>query len=908
MAGLEELTGPPLGRARETALLDQHVKVAATGGRRGVLLVGPAGVGKTTLLRWCLARCREERVALATVRVPTTAGLPPRYPIGEILTGLVRSCDRFRIPVPSALGRAEQALHRLDPADPFPISLPQVVDAIESVGSRAPVAVLIDDYHAAPADGTALLLAALRAIQTPVLLAATARPREEGSEAATPLPEPAADLWFEQMRIEGLEREGVEELLASELGGPALPSLVDAVHLRTMGNPLFVLELVRAWVRDGFVESAGRYLGIAGDPGDPLPPSLHELVASRVARLEPAARSVADVLAVLGRDASFDVLHAVTTQEREQLIRALLDLEGAGFLAKPVGDAPAYRFAHPMYQSVLLQSLGPTQRGALHDRLFDGLRAMGVAAGASATELAHHGLRALARRPDLRALIEQAAQEADAVGSYEESARWYGHLAEQSRDDPDARIRALERQGYATMNAIPREALPIFDLALNEASRSEDVAKLLVGRATARRRIGDLDGALKDLDGALPIAAGVLALEIQSWRATIFGIRGELDEADRLLQYVASKDPPNDVLAGVYVDLGQVAHMRGDIGACIRLSRRARDYINGSYLLPHALLNEGWCHAILGEWDLAADLHEQGLAVTEHTGDRCNAVNLKTNLAIIRAWQGRFADAYDLCLSAGKDANLLGRVIDRVDVLDAFGAIHLEADCPTDALKSLASAAQLMDQDAETYEVAATLSNLAEAYRRLGDSMTALSWIDRTEERGIEPPYWKLRVARVRAACVADMGDYEHAIRILTEAMKDSLAIDPFERAHSEEILAAAKLAKGDQSIASEHLALAKATYAQLGSPHSARRCERSIARRGRPRSPRVGPLTPREVDVAIHVAAGLTDREIARTLGLSERTVSKHVSNMLAKIGAKRRAQIATFAIANGLTSQRQN
>jgi DNA-binding NarL/FixJ family response regulator len=56
---------------------------------------------------------------------------------------------------------------------------------------------------------------------------------------------------------------------------------------------------------------------------------------------------------------------------------------------------------------------------------------------------------------------------------------------------------------------------------------------------------------------------------------------------------------------------------------------------------------------------------------------------------------------------------------------------------------------------------------------------------------------------------------------------------------------------------------------------------------------PRLAPLTPREREVAMELAAGRTNAQIAHRLHLSERTVEKHVSNLLSKLGLSTRAEV---------------
>jgi len=56
-------------------------------------------------------------------------------------------------------------------------------------------------------------------------------------------------------------------------------------------------------------------------------------------------------------------------------------------------------------------------------------------------------------------------------------------------------------------------------------------------------------------------------------------------------------------------------------------------------------------------------------------------------------------------------------------------------------------------------------------------------------------------------------------------------------------------------------------------------------------------PLTAREFDVARLISEGLTNAEIAEELGIAPKTASSHVEHILAKLGASRRAEIATWA-----------
>ena len=73
----------------------------------------------------------------------------------------------------------------------------------------------------------------------------------------------------------------------------------------------------------------------------------------------------------------------------------------------------------------------------------------------------------------------------------------------------------------------------------------------------------------------------------------------------------------------------------------------------------------------------------------------------------------------------------------------------------------------------------------------------------------------------------------------------------------------------------------------------------------GSPSSPVLEPLKPRELEVLVCLAAGLTNAEIALRLGISQYTIKGHVSNILGKLGVNSRTEAVAFALRNNLISQ---
>ncbi|MGH2727500.1 MAG: AAA family ATPase, partial [Actinomycetota bacterium] len=338
----------PIGRETEATRLAQMIDDTVAGAKRAVVLLGAPGIGKTTLVRWSRERADIRGCLTSSARIPAAAGLPPRYPLGELLQGFVAASMHRGIEVPDRLQRVVDTLTGSSTVDTYAVAVPQIADAVEERGRSAPLAFFIVDYHWTPPEGVEMLVAALRVVETPVCLVASARLHGLGEDAAAPLPEPSADLWIENIEIRGLEPSAVEELANAILDGRVLPSLADALYARTFGNPLFIVETLQGWRSEGALAVTGGFWGFDQDAVPSEARSLREMVASRLARIEPGAFAVARSLAAIGRDADFDELSSVAEVDAALLPAVIGRLIQDGIVALDARPAPRYRLAHPL--------------------------------------------------------------------------------------------------------------------------------------------------------------------------------------------------------------------------------------------------------------------------------------------------------------------------------------------------------------------------------------------------------------------------------------------------------------------------------------------------------------------------------------------------------------------------------
>ena len=123
-----------------------------------------------------------------------------------------------------------------------------------------------------------------------------------------------------------------------------------------------------------------------------------------------------------------------------------------------------------------------------------------------------------------------------------------------------------------------------------------------------------------------------------------------------------------------------------------------------------------------------------------------------------------------------------------------------------------------------------------------------------------------------------------------------------YEAAVTRVLMGRANRAVGDEEAAQLEFDAARTVLTGLGAVADLDRLERFAAESGRPGAS--AGLTRRELEVLQLIAGGRSNRQIANELFLSERTVARHVSNILGKLGLANRSGATAFAFEHGLTA----
>jgi adenylate cyclase len=375
-----------VGRA-ESNLVGRRWEMSAVGGLLDraidghgavVGVVGPAGIGKSRLVRDVAAMAgRRGAEAFTTVCESHTSQVP-----FHAVTRLLRAAtgveglngqtarDRVRDRIPGADPEDLLLLHDLlgtaDPNAPLPAIDPDArrrrLMALlngASLARKTPSVYVVEDAHWIDEVSESLLAELLTLIpQTRSLVLVTYRPEYEGALT----------------RVHGAQTIALRPLsdpetaaLVSELLGadPSVGALGHKIAERAAGNPFFAEEMVRDLAERGVLRGQpGAYELTTADAAVRVPPTLQAVIAARIDRLGLTAKQTLNAAAVIGSRFTAELLGAVATDPvTEELLRAeLLDRLG------PI-SRPEYVFHHPLIRAVAYESQLRTDRAELHRRV-----------------------------------------------------------------------------------------------------------------------------------------------------------------------------------------------------------------------------------------------------------------------------------------------------------------------------------------------------------------------------------------------------------------------------------------------------------------------------------------------------------------------------------------------------------
>lgn len=404
--------GAPLfGRtSQRAALRDLYRRVVAEGRPHLAIVTGPAGVGKSRLVREFVDWASLTDQSLTTLSgrcLPYGEDITYR-PLAELLTGLTgvttttdpsdaaaRVTDVLVRHLPEDdVAAATDALLRmigLDPPGDAPAPSPGRVrellratwrTLLSGIAADGPVLLLIEDLHWAGDSLLDVVDHVVRRGEGPLLVVSPARPEIVDREWDVPS-------GTTTIRIEPLELDDATALTTRLLEDVGLPlSTVERITERADGNPFFIEELVR--------EAVLRRGDRGHDHRDELPATIHGVVSARIDLLRGRERRVLQAASVIGRIFWPSAVAHVTGLDDESLTASLAHLESLQLVRVNLGsgEEAEYIFQHVLIREAAYGRLSRPDLARIHGSVAEWLEHRASERPEAAERLAYHTFRA----------------------------------------------------------------------------------------------------------------------------------------------------------------------------------------------------------------------------------------------------------------------------------------------------------------------------------------------------------------------------------------------------------------------------------------------------------------------------------------------------------------------------------
>lgn len=354
-----------LERERELRLLDRAIADDLAGGAGLVLIEGPAGIGKSRLVAEARRRASAQGLLTLSARGSELERdfpfgvvrqlLEPRLADEELRDRVLTGAARTAAPV---FGLSDETAEHAGESG-F-AALHGLYWVVVNLSSEGPLLLAVDDLHWSDRTSLRFLVYLARRLEDlPVLLVASLRPSEPGADEAL-LAELAGDPVAVRLAPRPLSAAAAAEVVRDRLGTGVAPEFADACHAVTHGNPLLLGELLKTLDAE-HVEPDAAHVGVVSELG---PRAVSRAVLLRLARLTPAAVTLARALAVLGDGAEIGVVGAFAGLDAGAVAGAAREL----VRAEIVRPEPPLGFIHPLVQAAIYRDLAPGERELSHER------------------------------------------------------------------------------------------------------------------------------------------------------------------------------------------------------------------------------------------------------------------------------------------------------------------------------------------------------------------------------------------------------------------------------------------------------------------------------------------------------------------------------------------------------------
>jgi DNA-binding CsgD family transcriptional regulator len=888
-----------VGRDAELAVIDRLLHEATAGRSAACVIEGGVGIGKTAVLRAAISRAQQRGFLVLSARPVEAETAFSFAALGDMLRPhLSTIIDRLARPQRAAL---EAALLVGDvegpPPDPHAVAV-AVLTTLGLLTGERPAIVAVDDAQWLDSPSRSVLRYLARRLPPRTVIVVTERSERDATGFA---------IDGERVRLGPLSAGALQLLIHERLGIALTRPALARLHEATAGHPLYALEIARV------VRASGG--GARSTDPLPVPGTLRELVADRLAAVTPGTRRALVSVAASARPTRA-LLDAASL--KEAMAADLVTVDGA-----------TVRFTHPLLASVLYAEASPDERRAAHRRLAE--------SAADEEEAARH-LALAADGPDeaIAVRLDGAATRAHARGAPSAAAELMEHARELTpeTDAPQQLRRRVDAAEYYIEARIPgadRLLESVLDATSGDLrARALHLLAQVRGNLDANAGPPLLEEALTHVaDPAIELQIR-LALVNPNFRAVT---ERSLEHADRAIELAERHGDRGALAAALASRAAVVGHPLDALERAAKVEEGSRSSVQARFQVAWAQLARGsdtgrlrlgelleeslaaglrahnrvisllsYAETRAGYPERGRELAEEFLGYTVAEGNRLGELAALCARAYAAAWLGDLAGAdrdAETALRSSDIGGFIGRSI-QARGIRGFVALAI-GDVPAAALHLRVAVAGVFDASIETLPPVAhtrlvlptVVADAIEAFSEGGlaeECGPLIAWLDRDPGN----PWLAALSAYGRGLLASARADHDDAVAALQGAVGLLEPLDlPLDLGRALLALGAAQRRARHRVDARDSLQRAAALFERCRAELWAAKARLEMSRIGGRRSAG-DELTGTERQIASLVAQGKKNREVAAALVVTERTVEAALTGIYRKLEVRSRTELA--------------
>jgi class 3 adenylate cyclase/tetratricopeptide (TPR) repeat protein len=657
---------------------------------------------------------------------------------------------------------------------------------------------------------------------------------------------------FTTIALQSLVAKESSALAGGLLGGGELPAdLTAIIAVRTEGNPFFIEEVVHSLIETGAVRREGSSYTLAIEPDElAVPPTVQDVVAARLDRLDGATLEVLRTAAIVGMEFGAETLRAAC-DSAVPLTDAIRKLKGSELISESsLYPELTYTFRHALVREVAVESLLKPRRRTLHLAVAQALEQRRSDRHLERVEaLAYHYEAAESWAEAAKYLVQSGEKALHAAAPLEAQGFFRRALLAAVGSPgcitPEDTVALHGGMGQAMMlGGNPADAAASFGAMLETATEAGNLfgqGRALLELVTANVWAHRFEEALRYAEVARKagVAFGSAAMLSGSRYATAFmaTLSGDMATgrvaAAEALQ--AAREPQGAILLARALSVqGMVRHWDGQekdaagfLDEMVRLSRRPEDMASLTQALFFRAL------ACCGEGDYLAALAclDEGLELATRFGNNPLLSRFRNTLGWVYHDLCNFGPAIEENLEAVRLAEEVGDPeivcfgeLNLADCYLAVGRLDEVATHLEPVIRESAREGSLGDQWMRWRYVQHLYVNQGELALRRGDVLGALRWADEcvTAAKQSGSPRNVVKGLRLRGTALAEQGRFGEADAALTQALELAREVgNPFQvwrtLAAYSDARGAQGLDDGAAALANEALVVVEAVATSLG-------------------------------------------------------------------------------------------